>query len=128
MIFMGLVREYDVVRGLLALIPGVREQSPYPYTQTHTHVTARLQAPQLSISTQIRQTLHPRTKYVTHHARARTHIRVCTNTHTCGLAETYSDRKAYRHHRKRAHTNTHKRARIRTYRSAFTELAGCLSC
>lgn len=70
---MGLVREYDVVRGLLALIPGVREQSPYPYTQTHTHVTARLQAPQLSISTQIRQTLHPRTKYVTHHARARTH-------------------------------------------------------
>lgn len=69
---MGLVREYDVVRGLLALIPGVREQSPYPYTQTHTHVTARLQAPQLSISTQIRQTLHPRTKYVTH--RARTHI------------------------------------------------------
>ena len=71
LICMGLVREYDVVWGLLLLIPGVREQSPYPYTHTHTHthkhthkhihVTARLQAPQLSISTQIRQTQHPRT-------------------------------------------------------------------
>lgn len=45
---MGLVREYDGVWGLLALIPGVREHPPPAHT--HTHVTARLQAPHLSIS------------------------------------------------------------------------------
>lgn len=113
---MGLVREYDVVRGLLALIPGVREQSPYPYTQTHTHVTARLQAPQLSISTQIRQTLHPRTKYVTHRARAR--------AHTFGYARTRTPVDSQKHIQieKRAdiivsvhtqiHTNAHAYAHI----------------
>ena len=73
-----LVREYEVLCGLPELIPGVRKQSSYPPTRKHAHVhthaglhvRARLRAPRLSISTQLRQTQHPHTVvWVTRHTR-----------------------------------------------------------